>query len=406
MTTADGRSPRRGRRCSVIAARIRRVTGRRWPAEGGGSGFIFPPQPPADGIERVYVLVIEAASDVNRVAVDRGCAGNDIAGDVLPCHVPGSGVQRGHGVEIAAHVNQVIAYRGPGVGLGVVGGRPDRGAGPCVQRVDVMAVRSAVVVIVSRVDDAPDRYQALDYRAGRLEAPDPGGLQARGLQARTGQARALQLRAPQARRDLLGLALIARRHANPGGNSGPSYDGKGAPTGHLRPGTSGRAEAGLRWPDGDVDDRRHCGRGPPDTRPGDRLLQPPPVGEISRAGGRAGHRGRAGRGQAAWALMIWYRTIPVLAPLEVCEDRRSRELGTGRAPVLAPSTAQADRQTGQRWGTGKGSQHPRDHEGSPLKERPGLGPDALLPQGTSGLGPRSRPPSPSYGRSDASDTRW
>jgi hypothetical protein len=83
--------------------------------------------------------------------------------------------------------------------------------------------------------------------------------------------------------------------------------------------------------------------------------------------------------------MIWSGMIPVLAPFEVCEDLRFRELVTGQAPVSAPSTAQADCQADQRWGAGKGSQHPCDHERSPLKERPGLGPDA--PPGTSGLGP-------------------
>lgn len=82
----------------------------------------------------------------------------------------------------------------------------------------------------------------------------------------------------------------------------------------------------------------------------------------------------SGRGQAAWALMIWCGMIPVLAPFEVCEELRFRDLVTGQAPVPAPSTAQEDRQTSQRWGTGKGSQHPRDHEGSSLKERPGRSP--------------------------------
>jgi len=70
--------------------------------------------------------------------------------------------------------------------------------------------------------------------------------------------------------------------------------------------------------------------------------------------------------------MMWCGMIPVLAPFEVCEDLRFRDLVTGSAPVPARSTAQADRQTGQRWRTGKGSQHPGDHEGSPLWERPGL----------------------------------
>jgi hypothetical protein len=200
-----------------------------------------------------------------------------------------------------------------------------------------------------------------------MKAPDPRALQARALQARA-------LQALQARRDLLGLALIARRHANPSGNSGPSRCGKGTPAGHLRPRTSGRAEAGLRRPDGDVDGRKHCGPGPLGTGPGDRLLQPPPVDEISRAGGGAGHGGRTGRGQAAWALTIWCGMIPVLVPFEVCEDLRFRDLGTGQVPAPAPSTAQEDRRAGQRWGTGKGSQHPRDHEGSPLKERPSLDP--------------------------------
>jgi hypothetical protein len=80
--------------------------------------------------------------------------------------------------------------------------------------------------------------------------------------------------------------------------------------------------------------------------------------------------------------------IPVLAPFEVCEDLRFRDLVTGQAPVSAPSTAQADYQADQRWGARKGSQHPRDHERSPLKERPGLGPDAPL-QERPGLGPLS-----------------
>ena len=72
--------------------------------------------------------------------------------------------------------------------------------------------------------------------------------------------------------------------------------------------------------------------------------------------------------------MIWCGMIPVPAPFEVCEDLRFRDLVTGQAPVSAPSTAQADRRTGQRWETGKGSRHPRDHEGFPLKERPGRSP--------------------------------
>src|SRR6185437_14893137 len=45
--------------------------------------------------------------------------------------------------------------------------------------------------------------------------------------------------------------------------------------------------------------------------PGDRLLQLPPVDEISRAGGGgAGHGCRIRCGQAVWALLIWRGTIP------------------------------------------------------------------------------------------------
>src|SRR5215472_11430005 len=45
--------------------------------------------------------------------------------------------------------------------------------------------------------------------------------------------------------------------------------------------------------------------------PGDRLLQLPPVDEISRAGGGAGHGCHTRCGQAAWVFMIWCRRIPV-----------------------------------------------------------------------------------------------
>ena len=84
-------------------------------------------------------------------------------------------------------------------------------------------------------------------------------------------------------------------------------------------------------------------------------LQLPPVDEISRAGGGAGHG---------------------------CRTRRlTHDLLTGQAPVPARSTAKVDPETSQNHGSCKDSQHSRDHERSPLKERP----DAYVRGSPSGL---------------------
>src|SRR5579859_730915 len=92
-------------------------------------------------------------ADVECLSENRGRGENKIASRVLPCHIPVLGVQRGHGMEVASEVNQVISHRKPSVIFGVVSSCPDHIAGCRVERVDVVTVRTPVTVVISCVDD-------------------------------------------------------------------------------------------------------------------------------------------------------------------------------------------------------------------------------------------------------------